>query len=137
MSGTPFASTLAAAADCIQSTFGQPATLTPMRAAAAGPNAPREADPDREPSPLAVNAVRGEAPVRPDPGDNGMGRNPGMMRMNMAQSRQIVTLPPGLPWQPRPGDILVWDDRPGQEYRLGEALLGSAAGLSFALNLKG
>jgi hypothetical protein len=137
MTGSPFDAVLATAALSAQSVFARPATLTPMRAALAGPNAPREIDPDRGPSPLAVMAVRGEAPIRPDPGDNGMGRNPSMMRMNLAQSRQIVTLPPGLPWVPKQGDLLVWSDRPDQEYRLGEPLLGSAAGLSFVANLKG
>lgn len=135
MTASPFAALASLGSGVIHTLHGQPATLRPrMTNAAKGPNSQRESDPSRPETPCRV--VRTEAPARFNVADNGIGRNPGMMRTATSGARFLVTFPEGMAVSPRVGDHLVFEDRPGLVYELGETLPGDMPGITFAYSLK-
>lgn len=136
MTASPFFGLASLTSNVIHEIHGQPARLLPRVAdGTKGPNAPRATDPSRPETDCRV--VRAEFPERFNVADNGIGRNPGMMRMAPNGLRCLVTFPEAIEVEPRKGDLLTFGDRPGLTYELGETMPGSLPGITFAYSLKG
>jgi hypothetical protein len=135
MTASPFQNLCAIAASVIHGVHGQPARLVPRwLAPGKGPNAAREIDPTR--AEIECRVIRSESPERLSVSDNGVGRNPGMMRGAPTSMRSLVTFPEGMENAPRKGDWLIFADRPDRTYELGETLSGTAPGVTFAYSLR-
>lgn len=130
----PFFARFASAASGIaHAVYAQPAVLVPMQASSAkGPNSAREIDPSRPVTECSV--IRSEAPARFEVADNGVGRNPGMMRTANSSVLGMVTFPEDLGVTPRKGDEIEFRDRPGIAYALGEPMPGNVPGTSFVFH---
>ncbi len=117
--------------------FGDVVTLYPMRPGAAGPNGKAEADTDpARPITADVRVIRAEWAERVQIGGGGLPTPAGAFRLAAAGRVHLVTfLRETLPWLPRVGDELVYDDRSGLRYRLAEAMPDGGAGLHFRLSL--
>lgn len=138
MTGSPFFGLASLTSNVIHEIHGQPARLLPRMAnASKGPNAPRVAETDPSLPETGCRVVRSEAPERFNVADNGIGRNPGMMRIAPTGLRCMVTFSEDVASLPRKGDLLTFDDRPGKTYELGETLSGTLPGITFAYSLNG
>lgn len=115
--------------------FGRPATLHPMKVAAAGVNAKAEieTDPDR-PTLTGVAIIRSEWADRLQIGGQGMPTPTGSFRQAARGVSHVATLMPAeLPWAPAKGDEIEYDDRPGIRYRITEPMPDGGAGLHCGL----
>ena len=115
--------------------FGRPATLHPMKTAAAGVNAKPEpeTDPDRA-TLTGVAVIRSEWADRVQIGGNGLPTPPGAHKLAARGVSHVATLMPGsLAWAPRKGDEIEYDDRPGIRYRITEPMPDGGAGLHCGL----
>lgn len=115
--------------------FGRPATLYPMKNGAAGPNARAVAETDPSRQVLAgIVVIRSEWTERVQIGGQGMPTPAGGHRMAARGISHVATVMPKLlAWAPKPGDELVYDDRPDTRYRLTEMMPDGGAGLHCGL----
>lgn len=129
MASSPFSALASVASGALHSIYGQQATVIPRQTSPQkGVNAPREADPSRPV--FTASVIRAESHARFNSEDNQVGRSSGSMRLSPISTRRLVTFMPGV--EPRRGDLIVFDDRPGKTYELGETMPGTVPGITFA-----
>lgn len=112
--------------------FGDCASIFPMRPAGSV-NAAPEDDPER-PILTGVTMIRSEWSERVQIGGQGLPTPAGAFKVASAGFRVVATLKHcGLPWVPRKGDEIVFDDRPDVRYRVAEPMPDGLAGLHLGL----
>lgn len=113
--------------------FGDTATIYPMTKGA-GVNAAASAD-DTRLYMTGVVVIRSKWYERVQIGANGMPTPPGNFKQSMAGVRTIATVAlAGLQWVPRQGDEIVFDDHPGERYRIVEPMPDGLSGLHLGLS---
>lgn len=121
------------ALDAAVGVFGDLCTIYPMKPGPAGRNGPTVEDETRDPLD-DVPVIRSRWSERLQIGGQGMPTPTGAFKQGVAGQRHVASVKiVDLPWRPRQGDELAYNDEPDTRFRISEPMPDGLAGLHLGL----